>query len=122
MQEAGIVDDDNMVRYERERWTWPITPCEKTPTELYLESVAEQYQLHESLDIMTAAVRQISDTLRMISAAINDAIKEIPREYLEKTYQIERIKNNALLGNANKRRLIRMINRAYRERGSDRCS
>ena len=73
----------------------------------------------ESIDAITAAVRQISDTLRMISAAINDAIKGMPREYVEKMYQIERIKNNALLGNANKRRLVRMINRAYRERRSD---
>ena len=111
------MDEDNWVRYEPERWTWPITPCDKTPTELLLESLAEQDKVHETLDRITEAMRQIGNTSRVLSALINDFLKGMPGAYVEKIHQIERIKNNALLGNANKRRLIRMINRAYRERG-----
>ena len=96
--------------------------CEKTPAELYLESFAKQNQLYEERDIITVAMRQIGNTSRVFSALINDFLKGMPRAYIEKISQIERIKNNALLGNANKRRLIRMINRAYRERAMNEYS
>ena len=74
----------------------------------------------EALDMFAKSLRKYNLCIQKCVESLkelNEALNRVNSG--EKTYRIELIKNNQKLGNANKRRLIRMICRAYRERAKN---
>lgn len=69
-------------------------------------------KIENSLNELVNAANSFTVTANEVIESLNKFVDSLPFELLNKYHEIELIKNNPSLSNANKRRLIRMINRS----------
>ena len=75
----------------------------------------ELSELEEFDHQLALAIQKIGTTVEQLNDALTMFLNEMPRELIDHELNVFSIKSNPNLGNASKRRLIKMLNRSYRK-------